>query len=248
MAGLDVVLLHGWMLGPAMWAHQEEALAGIARPHAITQPGHGVAVARLRQEPTIQDWVAWLDRELEGRGVGEAVFVAHGMGGVLAQELWRHEPRRVQGLVFVAALDDAWLSDQRRQLGDLCDLVLDWSSETAARVASALIGSRFLDDHPEWVDDWHEQVARTYDLHTASALGRLAAAHDDYRENSASIRVPTLVLHGSADGLVPAQSSRAMAERVPKAEFVEISDCGHAPPLERPEPVTEALVEFTAKL
>src|SRR5712692_9594816 len=186
-------MLHGWMTGPAMWAHQEEALSGHARPHAIIQPGHGVAVARLRREPKLQDWVAWLRRELEGRGIGEAVFVAHAMGGLLAHEMWRQDPQRVKALVFISALDEAWSHDQRHQLQALSDLVLEWGSDAAATVSSALIGSGFLEKHPEWVDEWQEQVARTYDLETVSELGRLAAGHDDYRENSASVRVPTLV-------------------------------------------------------
>ena len=55
MAKNDVVLLHGWMMEPGMWAHQEEALADVGRPHAIIQPGHGVAVSRLRQQATKVD-------------------------------------------------------------------------------------------------------------------------------------------------------------------------------------------------
>jgi pimeloyl-ACP methyl ester carboxylesterase len=248
MAKTEVVLLHGWMMEPAMWAHQEEALADGTRPHAIIQPGHGVAVSRLRQHATMQDWAAWLARELDGRAINDAVLVGHGAGGLVAQEMWRLSPERVKALVLVATLDQAWSETERATLDALSDAVLDWNADTPARVAGALIGEEFLRTHPDWVEDWREQVARAYDLPMVRDLGRLAAAHDDYRANSASIRVPTLVIHGAADSLVATEQAEAMADRIPDARFVEIPDSGHAPPLEHPEPVTDALVEFTTSL
>ena len=115
----------------------------------------------------------------------------------------------------------------------------------AARVT---IGAQFLAEHANWVEDWREQVARTYDLEAVRELGHLASEHDDYRATSASIRVPTLIVHGTEDSVVPIAKAKEMADRIPDARFVEIPDCGHAPPLERPEAVTDALLEFVTSL
>jgi 3-oxoadipate enol-lactonase len=248
MAKSDVVLLHGWMMEPSLWAHQEEALADGMRPHAVIQPGHGVAVSRLPQHATMQEWTAWFARELDGRAISDAVVVGHGIGGLVAQEMWRRSPERVKALVLISTLDEAWSEDQRATLEALSDAVLDWNAETAARVSSALIGAGFLSGHADWIEDWREQVARTYDLSVVRELGRLAAAHDDYRANSESIRVPTLVINGGADSMVAVERARAMADRIPDARFVEIAESGHAPPLEHPQAVSDALVEFTAGL
>lgn len=246
MAKSDVVLLHGWMMEPSMWAQQEEALAEGMRSHAVIQPGHGVAVSRLPQDPTMQDWAAWFARELDGRAISDAVVVGHGIGGLIAQETWRRSPERVKALVLVSTLDEAWSEDEKATLEALSDAVLDWNADTAARVSSALIGAGFLSENADWIEDWREQVARTYDLAAVRALGRLAAAHDDYRNNSESIRVPTLVINGGADSMVAVERARAMADRIPEARFVEIPESGHAPPLEYPQQVTDSLVEFTA--
>ncbi|HEY4398067.1 MAG TPA: alpha/beta fold hydrolase, partial [Acidimicrobiia bacterium] len=235
MAKSDVVLVHGWMMEPSMWAHQEEALADGMRPRSVSQPGHGVAVARLRPHPTMQDWATWFARELEGRAISDAVFVGHGIGGLLAQEMWRSSPERVKALVLVSTLDEAWNETEQGTFEALSDAVLDWNAETAARVSSALIGSEFLSENADWIEDWREQVARTYDLPAVRELGRLAAGHDDYRTNSESIRVPTLVINGGADSVVTTERARAMADRIPEARFVEIPGSGHAPPLENPQ-------------
>jgi len=248
MAKNDVVLLHGWMMEPGMWAHQEEALADVGRPHAIIQPGHGVAVSRLRQQATMQDWAAWLGRELDGRAVGDAVVVGHDAGGLVAQELWRRSPERVKALVFVATLDEPWSETEQATLDALSDAVLDWNVDSAARVSRALIGADFLSKQPNWFEDWREQVARTYDLPMVRALGRLAARHDDYRSSSESIRVPTLVINGGSDSVVAIERAQAMADRIPEARLIEMPESGHAPPLEQHQRVSDALVEFVGSL
>ncbi len=236
------------MLGAQLWAHQEEALAGIARPHEIVQPGHGVAVSRLRQHASMEDWAAWLARELDGRGIGDAVLVGHGVGGFLAQEMWRQDHTRVKALALVASLDEPCSEEQRAAFRVLGDALAEWDADSASKVLSALVGAEFLAEHSYWVEDWREQVARTYDLQAVRELGEMASTHDDYRATSASIRVPTLVVHGTADSVIPIAKAKEMADRIPDADLVEIPQCGHAPPLERPEPVTDALLEFVSSL
>src|SRR5207245_10750582 len=109
--------------------------------------------------------------------------------------------------------------------------VLDWNVESAARVSRALIGANFLSEQPNWFEDWREQVARTYDLPMVRELGRLAARHDDYRANSESIRVPTLVITGGSDSVVSTQRAQAMADRIPDARLGELTDTRPAPRL-----------------
>jgi pimeloyl-ACP methyl ester carboxylesterase len=57
----------------------------------------------------------------------------------------------------------------------------------------------------------------------------------------AAIRCPALVLCGRQDALTPLDRHEEMAERIPKAKLVVIEDCGHLPPLEKPDEVTDAL-------
>jgi pimeloyl-ACP methyl ester carboxylesterase len=236
------------MLGAQLWSHQEEALAGVARPHEIVQPGHGVGMSRLRQNASMRDWSAWLARELDGRGIADAVFVGYGIGGFLAQEMWRNHPDRFKALVLIATLDEACSDEQRAAFRVLDDALVDWNADTASTVLSALIGAPFLAEHAYWVEDWREQVARTYDLEAVRELGQIASKHDDYRATSASIQVPTLIMHGTEDSVVPIAKAKEMAERIPGARFIEIPECGHAPPLERPEAVTNTLLELVTSL
>jgi pimeloyl-ACP methyl ester carboxylesterase len=58
----------------------------------------------------------------------------------------------------------------------------------------------------------------------------------------AQIHVPTLILHGTADAIVPIEESRRLAERLPDAELVEFEGSGHVPPMTRPDEVVEAIL------
>jgi pimeloyl-ACP methyl ester carboxylesterase len=58
------------------------------------------------------------------------------------------------------------------------------------------------------------------------------------------IRCPTLVLVGEADTLTPPDRAAEMANGIAGARLVTVPDCGHLSPIERPEAVTHALLEW----
>jgi pimeloyl-ACP methyl ester carboxylesterase len=63
----------------------------------------------------------------------------------------------------------------------------------------------------------------------------------------AGIRVPTLVITGDSDHMIPASFSKHIADRIPGARYVEIPECGHIPFLERPDEVSRIIAQFVAE-
>jgi pimeloyl-ACP methyl ester carboxylesterase len=59
-----------------------------------------------------------------------------------------------------------------------------------------------------------------------------------------SIRCPTLILTGRSDKVGPPSVHREMAALIPRSKLVIVEDCGHMAPMERPERVTSAMVEW----
>jgi 3-oxoadipate enol-lactonase len=55
--------------------------------------------------------------------------------------------------------------------------------------------------------------------------------------------VPTLVVHGSDDRMIPVENGRMIAARIPGAELVELPEIGHAYPTEAPD-VDDAIAAF----
>jgi pimeloyl-ACP methyl ester carboxylesterase len=66
----------------------------------------------------------------------------------------------------------------------------------------------------------------------------------DSRPGLAAIRCPTLILVGDGDQLTPPALSEEMVSLIPGSKLVVVPDCGHLSTLERPEAVTQALVEW----
>jgi pimeloyl-[acyl-carrier protein] methyl ester esterase len=73
-------------------------------------------------------------------------------------------------------------------------------------------------------------------------LGMLA--EQDQRDLLHSIRVPALVLHGELDRISPVGAGRAMADLLPRAEFVPLPGIGHAPFFSNPRDIAARLTEF----
>lgn len=97
-----------------------------------------------------------------------------------------------------------------------------------------------LDDQ-EWramaLTSWRRSDKGRVALHYDPAIVRQFVDHpDDYRLWPAweALAVPTLVLRGTESDLLPAQLATAMAERNPRARFLDVSGCGHAPALNVP--------------
>jgi len=70
---------------------------------------------------------------------------------------------------------------------------------------------------------------------TAGAAQAMAlAGRQDVTAQLASLKMPTLVLWGSDDALVPVAVGKKMADALPNSQFEVLPDCGHLPTLEKP--------------
>jgi len=71
---------------------------------------------------------------------------------------------------------------------------------------------------------------------------------DDALSKLKTLTLPTLLLHGKEDALVPLSFSHAMYRLLPHAELIEIDRCGHSAMLERPEVINRLIGGFLANL
>jgi 2-hydroxy-6-oxonona-2,4-dienedioate hydrolase len=66
----------------------------------------------------------------------------------------------------------------------------------------------------------------------------------EYPERGLAFLVSTLVVCGGNDELIPLNQGREYATKISKAKLVIIQDCGHVPPLEKPEAFLSAVTPF----
>jgi pimeloyl-ACP methyl ester carboxylesterase len=153
------------------------------------------------------------------------------MGGYVALELWRRARERIDGLVFAntrAGADSEEGAANRRAL--------------ATRLRTEDRGF-FADGPPGLLSDHasDELRARVRALIADQPAGAIAAASLGMAERPDSgpdlpgIDVPTLVVSGSDDTLIPPHVTAEMADVIPGAEFVAIDGAGHLSNLEQPD-------------
>jgi pimeloyl-ACP methyl ester carboxylesterase len=167
------------------------------------------------------------------------------MGGYLAFELWRQAPERIAalGLLDTRATPDT--PEQRTARDDAIRLLGEAGREAFWDDLAPRLFSANADP---------AVVARARELALEQPVTGLVAAQEtirdrpDSRPTLATIDVPVLVLVGEEDGLTPPEDSEAMAAAIDGARLVRIPGAGHLSPLERPDDVSEPLVDFLAEM
>jgi pimeloyl-ACP methyl ester carboxylesterase len=244
-SGPAVLLLHGWGAFKELWWATLRDLGGDHRCYAIDFPGHGGSpiggadtIAGLADQAA-----AFCDR----LGLSELVLFGHSMGGCVAVELVLQRPDLVRRLILVDAAVEAqampFFVRTYLQPG------LGWP---ALRISQLLgrafrpLGMRVPHEHGGgWVRPWLRRAAylSSFDpdgLHRQ--LRSLFSARDSAR--LATIAVPTLVISGQLDALVPADLSQQLAARIPGARYVQIPAALHNPMDERPQAFGRAVRGF----
>lgn len=241
--GLTVLMIHGFPLSSSMWEMQLDDLADLARVIAPDLRGHGFSEA---QPPySIAQYADDCVRLLDSLGVLEPVVVCGlSMGGYIALDLVRRYPDRVAGLLLTAtraAPDSAEAQAARNKA--IASVEAHGVDPFVRSLLPRLFSPATLENAPELGDILQAMMASTP---PDGVIGALAAMRDrvDSQPDLAQIDVPTLLIHGTDDQIVPLTEAQEMANAIPGAELVVLPDAGHLPPIEQPDAFNRALARF----
>jgi pimeloyl-ACP methyl ester carboxylesterase len=226
-----VLLLHAFPLDARMW-----------EPHqaALESAGNVVEAPNLPGEPAEVGFEAWARRIL-AEIVGDLVPVGCSMGGYLTFELWRQAPERIRALALLDTRATPDSPEQRQARDDSIRLLGEAGFEPFWEGLAPRLFAPNADA---------EVVARARAIAAEQPSDRLVAALEtlrdrpDSRETLATIDVPVLVAVGEEDVLTPPADAEELAARIPAARLLRVAGAGHLAPLERPNEVTQALLEL----
>lgn len=250
-AGETVVLLHGGEFGVSAelgWEHTIGALAEYYRVLAPDMLGFGGSAKVVDFNDGRGMRIRHIARFCAELGVVSAHFVGNSMGAInLLVDLTSDAPRLpVRSFVAICGGGEIQRNEHMAALYDY-----DATFEGMRRIVTALFA-----DPAYPADD--EYVRRRYESSIApGAWEALAAARfrrpglDPPPAPSAArayerIGVPTLIVEGASDKLLPAGWAAAIAAQIPGARSAVVQDAGHCPQIERPDAVNDLLLEFLA--
>jgi 3-oxoadipate enol-lactonase len=234
--GPALFFLHGWGAFKELWWHTLRSLGRNYRCYAPDIPGHGEStMAGDGSIVTLGDQMA---RFCEDLGLRQMVLFGHSMGASVAVELALRHTDLVQRLVLVDPAVDAY-----RMPAYSRTYLLPHVGWPALRLTQAFgrhvgrLGRHVPHEHGGgWIRPWLRRISY-HALFDPEGLHRILHSLFATRagDRLAAIRVPTLVVSGALDGLVPASLSRQVALQMPNARFVQIPAALHNPMDERPQ-------------
>jgi pimeloyl-ACP methyl ester carboxylesterase len=242
--GPPVLLAHGMWCDAGMFT---SLAADLARDHRVLVPdlrGHGKST--VPDQPwriaDVADDLATIMDQLECEQVTLAGF---SMGGMAAVDFALRFPARVSqlGLICTSASREAPL--RRLEITTLAALIErvgppHFLPRAAARAAFSAAYQR---SNPGDFRRWAETVAAMDPPALVQAL-RAVAGREDLLDRLSEIRIPTLIVTGSADQVVAPRRSFEMRRRLPTARLVRLQGAGHATPVERAEELADLLREL----
>ena len=254
-AGPPLVLLHGDGESALDWSWTLPALARTRRVYAPDLPGAGENAKRAGDlsPASLERFSASF---LDAAGIGRAAVVGSSLGGLVALRLALSEPSRVGALVLVASsgLGRAVnLGLSALVVPGYGDLAIAWAGTTTGATQRARGRARLLFASPDrapraWVSEQY-RLARTPGF-LASQLAALRAELDPLGQREVlldrlpSLQMPTLLVWGERDRILPASQARPALARLPEGSLELIPDCGHLPHVEWPDRFVQALGGF----
>ncbi len=236
-AGKPLLILHGPWGNPG-WLGYLDALAADFEIYLPTHPGFGNSQRHPGLE-TIHDLVDFYQDFLDHFGLDRPALMGFSMGGWLAAELAATCPERLDRLVLV---DAAGLHVEG---APIADIFLATPQELTALAFHDPKSVRELAQLCSQAPSEEESLARERSQIMAQVLAWKPYMHNPkllYRLHR--IRVPTLVVWGRQDRIVPVAHAQAYAKAIAGARLEILDNCGHAPHLERPVEFATAVRDF----
>lgn len=246
--GEALVLINGFSFSSGVWFRQVPAFSREYRVVIFDNRGSGQS-----DKPDVPYTMEMMAGDVAGLleviGIEAAHIFGISMGGMIAQHFALLYPKRITSLILGAthcggphsiptdAEVTAFLLDTER----MQRLTLE---EAARETLSFSVSQEFIKKNPGLIQQYIAKIVE----HPAPPHGYMRQAqaimgHDTY-ERLPEIKVPTLVIAGHADRIVPVENSRLLASRIPNAELVILKGSGHSFYMEAGDNAHKTILDF----
>jgi pimeloyl-ACP methyl ester carboxylesterase len=171
---------------------------------------------------------------LDALQIERCVLAGESQGGAIAQYAAARSPRRFDGLVLSAPTRTG-RSEGSTGFADAC------RADYPAAV-DGFVSACFPKPDSDHVKRWGRNILLRAEPEQAARIIEMWRDEAVPDVDPSQIEIPTLILHGTADVIVPIEHSRQLAELLPDAEVVEFEGSGHVPTMTRPNEVVDAIL------
>ena len=246
--GDPAVFVHGFSSDKSTWTQVCHGLGDVFSYYAIDLPGSGDSPAPRHFHYTLEHFADVLTDFIVMKDLKNLTLVGASLGAtVILLAVLRNKDElgsRVRALCLIDPVaypqEFPFSFEVLRMpiLGPLAmnsPLVREFISAAASTLPFIFPPTRYSEYYPR-------KRVREALIETARLINAEGLAH--YARRIKTIEVPTLLVWGRRDRIVPLRFGKRLARNLPNARLVVIDDCGHAPQKKRPAEVVEALKKF----
>lgn len=238
-AGATTLLgLGGWVADWELWEQPFELLSGRWRCVSYDHRGAGETVVPL-EAITPDGLVDDVFGVMDALGIDRCILAGESLGSVVALEAALRAPERFRGLVLV---------DGAPAVTKLVQPLIDGTKESWETMLSTFVELCTPEPEAAPLRRWGCDMLRRADAAAAVRIFESYLERKGPRLPLAEVRVPTLVIHGTEDAIVPLSVGEHMAATIPGASLVKLEGAGHTPTVTRPREVVDAILAWSAAL
>ena len=254
--GRPVVLIHGWPLSGASWSEQIPALTEAGyRVIAYDRRGFGDS-DKPADGYDYDTFAADLAGLLDGLDLTDVSLVGFSMGGgEIARYVGTHGTARLRSAVFAGAVPPNLLKSDDNPDGGLAESDVQGMEEGArtdrANFLDGFTTNFFSADGELKVTEKQreEAIALQQPARDEAVVGCIGAfGRTDFREDLTKFDIPTLVIHGDSDAIVPFEvSGKRTAEAIDGSTLIVVQGAPHGFNVSHKAEFNDALLEFLAR-
>ncbi|WP_299631978.1 alpha/beta fold hydrolase [uncultured Roseobacter sp.] len=241
-SGPAIILIHGLGADHTRWNANIDKLSETNRVIAPDLVGFGRS-DKPDMDYSVSMYVDQIAGLMDNLGIENATLVGSSMGGLISMLFAERYPERVERLVLVApafvfGLPEAVTADM---------LASGASPKTIGQMEAYL--SRVYANPPTDPEVIEALLAEHRQVNSGGAVASLArsikSGEPTYSDDRlAALKMATLIVHGTQDGIVPVDASRNLASKLANTSFHEFSGAGHWPQLERADDFNDLIADY----
>lgn len=246
-----VILIHGFAAHSYTWRYTIEPLvkAGF-HVWSIDLLGFGSSEKPLGAPYGLDLFIDQINAFMDSKDIPTAHFVGNSLGGGISIGFALHSPNRVKSLTLIASMGHPM------QLPFFLQM-----ARTSPMIAKPLISRSLIKTAIRDIiykkDGLSEQQIDAYWIPLTQPGGKEAflqllqmfdnALLEKMGGSFHQIKIPTLIIWGDHDGLIPVAHAKLFHQEIPHSELMIIKECGHIPQEEEPDLVNSRLLDFLQK-
>jgi len=241
--GPPLILLHPFPAHHGFWLPAVQALLPRyrvilpdLRAHGDSEAGEGPA--------TMEKHANDLARVCDDAGVGRAVFAGVSIGGYILFEFLRRYPERISGLILSCTRPQADTPEGRAGRLKSAEEVIERGTEWFVDLMiPKLLGQTVREARPDRVREIRDMI-RKMSPQDIAQVQRGMAGRPDSMATLKTIQVPTLLLMGAEDSLIPLSDGELMRQHIRGSQLMVIPKAGHYACWERQDETGKILRQF----